>query len=76
MLNLTAGKIHELAADVTPKYAVEFGALDGTRSNIILLLKDGWKGTWIEPSRESFSKLQKRAKKAGASKITIVYPTF
>ena len=42
-----------------PKYAVEFGALDGIlNSNIRIFLERGWSGMWIEPSVESFRKLE------------------
>lgn len=55
--------IYPLIVDLdVPKFAVEFGALDGLhRSNIRKLLQNGWKGLWIEPSKENFSKLQKNS---------------
>ena len=50
--------IEEKNLDI-PRYAVEFGALDGiTNSNIRLFLEKGWSGLWIEPSVESFGKLE------------------
>lgn len=52
--------IYDLVNDLPiPKYAVEFGALDGVRnSNIRKLLENGWKGLWIEPDPINFANLK------------------
>ena len=52
--------IYDLVDELSiPKYAVEFGALDGIRnSNIRKLLENGWKGLWIEPDATNFSNLK------------------
>lgn len=43
-----------------PRFAVEFGALDGQiNSNIRVFLEDGWRGLWIEPSKENYARLEK-----------------
>ena len=60
-----------------PHYAVEFGALDGKRnSNIRLFLERGWKGLWIEPTKENFAKLKKNIKGLDVEILNIAIADF
>lgn len=52
-----------MVADGTPRYAIEFGALDGRiGSNIRHFLESGWRGLWCEPHPGSFERLVANAK--------------
>jgi hypothetical protein len=45
-----------------PKTFVEFGVGDGLENNTLYLLKQGWKGLWIEADAENARKIQKSFK--------------
>ncbi len=55
------GIIHEIFARIGPgsKTFVEFGVEDGLQNNTLKLLLDGWRGLWIEGSKDDVARIQK-----------------
>lgn len=62
----------------TNKYFVEFGVEAGVECNSVLLLHQGWKGTWIEGNKSHVKRIETRYKKsieAGTLKLLNAFIT-